>query len=95
MSTMWWLFPLLLFLVFNPFRRRRRLGYWPDWDGRVERGRPRQQEESETDEATLQRNNQIEQLESRVAELESRLDFAERLLAQRREAPVMSGQAAP
>jgi len=94
MSTMWWLFPLLLFLVFNPFRRRR-WGYWPDRDGRVERGGPRRQEESETDEATLQRNNQIEQLESRVAELESRLDFAERLLAQRREAPVMSGQAAP
>jgi hypothetical protein len=81
----WFLFPLVFLFIFGPFRRR----YWPrrpwnwDWDGMP---RDRDPEPSKVrGDRERQRDEQIEQLETRVAELESRLDYTERLLTQRRE----------
>lgn len=80
-SGVFWIF-VVLFIVFGPWRR--------GWRHRRERwGRGRDaagstpEPVSQPDRAV--RDAQIEQLETRVAELESRLDFAERLLAPRRE----------
>ncbi|HET7600938.1 MAG TPA: hypothetical protein VFK09_11625 [Gemmatimonadales bacterium] len=75
----WWLVPLLLMLFFwGPLGRRRR----HEWYGarRVDRGPGSVRE---LDEAVRARLALVDQLEARVAELENRLDFAERLLAGR------------
>ena len=74
----------VLWLAYRWFRRSERCvavgprGYAPEWYGRdrhdqAERTRPDAQQEY------------IESLESRLSELEERLDFTERLLANRRE----------
>ena len=85
-AMMWFWFPLLFLLVFRPWRRawRRR-----DWGGGPRVPRDRGTDEREIEVRDQERQQQIEQLETRVNELESRLDFAERLLAQRREAPLV------
>ncbi|MBI4502397.1 MAG: hypothetical protein HY700_14705 [Gemmatimonadetes bacterium] len=91
MRTMWWIwFPILLLFLFGPFRRRR---YWRYQGWRESPPRPEGrsiEDSSKREEEQLRRDEQIESLETRVAELESRLDFAERLLAQRRENPALS-----
>lgn len=74
----WWLVPLLLIVFFwGPFGRPRRYG---SDVRRVDRSRATVRE---LDEAVRARLASIDQLETRVAELENRLDFAERLLAGR------------
>jgi uncharacterized protein YlxW (UPF0749 family) len=79
MTTMWgfawmfWLMPLLLFLMLTRHRRRERwavAGYNPP---------PRLERELDEQRST------VETLERRVAELEERLDFTERLLQRRSE----------
>ncbi len=79
----WWI-PLLLLGIFfwGPWR----------WGGRRpprgwQRNGPWHQPERppELDEAVRVRLELVDQLETRVTELENRLDFAERLLAERRE----------
>jgi hypothetical protein len=78
---MWWI-PMLVLLVImlrrrGPGWRWRRSG----WDDR-----PRNTTGTlELDEGVRARLELVEQLESRVTELENRLDFTERLLAQRQE----------
>jgi hypothetical protein len=63
------------------------------WDGRAERGERRP---SRAMAAELERRDLvIEQLEGRVAELENRLDFAERLLATHRPPRELAPAAAP
>src|SRR5262245_8828549 len=82
-----WIFMFVVFLFFmGPFRRR----YWyrGGWDAR--RGmeswkQERQALESSRDEKDRLREEHIETLETRVTELESRLDYAERLLTHFRE----------
>jgi hypothetical protein len=75
-AWMFWLVPLLLFLSVTGHWRRRR---WemarsgPGWP-------PRLEQEME------EQRSYVETLERRVAELEDRLDFTERLLAGRSEA---------
>lgn len=88
MRGMWWvLIPLWMFFFFyfrsRPRRWSRRSRHWGDFpDGADGPSR----EDPERREAEQRRKDeQIESLETRVAELESRLDFTERLLAQRRE----------
>jgi len=68
----WW-----IAFFFLPFFFWRRLGW-----GRYRDPRPRT---PELDESVRVRLELVDQLESRVAELENRLDFAERLLAERKE----------
>jgi hypothetical protein len=88
LSQWWVLLFLVLFvgplvrLVFYPSRYWRDRARWNTrWDRYFSRGRDRD-EELETVTAELQsRMAQIDSLESRVLELESRLDFAERVLA--------------
>lgn len=81
-----WIFiPVIMFLIFS--RRR-----W-DWGGRAPRRHDHESENQRGGEARdRQREEQINLLETRVAELESRLDYAERLLTQRREHEAVSGQ---
>ncbi|HEX2449843.1 MAG TPA: hypothetical protein VHJ69_01810 [Gemmatimonadales bacterium] len=67
----WWIFPILMFFWFAPHRRHRR---W-ERDPRPVRAEP--------DEETKARLALVDQLETRVSELENRLDFTERLLAER------------
>ena len=89
----WVLIPLLmLFIMLGPMRHR-----W--WAGRRREGaderQPLHSSRLEALEAReQQQRDQIEQLEARVAELESRLDFAERLLTQQRERAVLKPGAA-
>lgn len=64
-----WLAPLLFFCLMTRHRRRER---W-DWD------RPAGPRER----ALEEQRDYLESLERRVAELEERLDFTERLLAER------------
>ncbi len=68
----WW-----IIFFFLPFFFWRRSG-WRSY--REPRPRP-----PELDEGVRARLELVDQLEARVAELENRLDFAERLLADRRE----------
>ena len=70
----WWI--VFFFLPFV-FWRRSGWGRRPD-----RRATPRQ---VELDESIRARLELVDQLESRVAELENRLDFTERLLADRKE----------
>ncbi len=88
-----WIF-LALFFIWGPWRyrawgRRERGGRWggPDGGARVQ-GQDRDPEQDR------RRDAQVDQLETRVAELESRLDFAERLLAPRRD-PAIPQQGTP
>ncbi|HEX3235754.1 MAG TPA: hypothetical protein VHR41_16265 [Gemmatimonadales bacterium] len=71
---MFWLVPLLFFFA----TRRRRWSRWapPDRDVRLEMGKRLE------DQASF-----VDALESRVAQLEERLDFTERLLAGRSAPP--------
>lgn len=66
----WWIFPLMMFFWFAPHRRHR-------WERDARPVRP------ELDEETRARLALVDQLETRVSELENRLDFTERLLAER------------
>ncbi len=71
----WWLiFPMMAFFWWGPRGRHRY------------RDRP---ERAELDEETRARLAMVDQLETRVSELENRLDFTERLLADRT-APALS-----
>ena len=87
-----WLF-LIMFFAFGPFSRRRwtrgRWGWGPWWGD--EQGRKEPDGSPRDDERERRREEQVVELETRVAELESRLDFAERLLAQRREPSAAPG----
>ncbi|HEU4648797.1 MAG TPA: hypothetical protein VFS33_07020 [Gemmatimonadales bacterium] len=85
-----WLFWLpLMLLLFFAFRARSRRALWwaTRWDrrrdGRWHYGRPPAPSSPQLDEGVRARLELVEQLESRVTELENRLDFAERLLAGR------------
>jgi hypothetical protein len=80
----WWI-PLLIFaLVFwRPWRWGRR-GYHA-WQWPPPRHYQRPDRAPELDEAVRARLDLVDQLETRVTELENRLDFAERLLAERKE----------
>ena len=73
-------------------RRSYRRGYlsrWGSWGGDDGFGDSKRMEELM---ATVdQRNQDVELLQSRVNELENRLDFAERLLAERRNLEITSG----
>jgi hypothetical protein len=90
----WFLFPLVFLFIFGPFRRRywrRRPWNW-DWNGMPRERDPEQsRSRAANEERDRRREDQIEQLETRVAELESRLDYTERLLTQRRESHPISG----
>ena len=83
MGGAWLLIPMLVFVMFmlGPMRH-----HW--WAGhgrhRREYGHEAEATEREGLQARQQRD-QVEELERRVAELESGLDFAERLLVSRRE----------
>jgi hypothetical protein len=86
-GMLFWL--AILWFVFRAFRRRERWammgprGYAPWWYSRdqyrrdVEPPAPRQERDDQ--------QSYIDSLETRVSELEERLDFTERLLASRRE----------
>lgn len=86
-SSAWFWMMLAVFFIMGPMRWRR--GRWDRWsrsDGDRDEQRERgSRETKESAERLQRRDEQVEQLEVRVAELESRLDFAERLLAPRRE----------
>ncbi len=76
----WWIPLLVLLLVFGrPWWRAGGPWWWP---GSCRRERDPAREE--LDRAIQARLELVDQLETRVAELENRLDFAERLLAERR-----------
>lgn len=94
MSVHFWIWPLALFWFFGFSRWRldagRARGKWEakrrrkwtrgSWD-------PSHDEPGSVDRAELEdQRNYIEGMEARIAELENRLDFAERLLAGRHEA---------
>jgi hypothetical protein len=70
---MFWLVPFLLFLMVSRHWRRER------WAMAGSGGSPRLERDLE------QQRLYVDELERRVAELEERLDFAERLLARRSE----------
>lgn len=91
-----WLF-VIMFFAFGPFSRRRsnrgRWGWDSWWGGRRsgnDEGDPPRDAGREQ-----RREEQVLQLETRVAELESRLDFAERLLAQYRDPAISPGDRRP
>lgn len=67
----WWIFPVMMFFWFGGHRRHSQWERAP----RPVRG--------ELDEETRARLALVDQLETRVSELENRLDFTERLLAER------------
>jgi len=72
-AWMFWLMPFLLFLMFTRHRRRER------WAVAGYGSPPRLERELDEQRST------VETLERRVAELEERLDFTERLLQRRSE----------
>lgn len=72
-GMMWWLVPLLIFLLIRNSRSRRRFG-----PGRREREYAR-----ELQSLVENQRVQIEQLEGRLVRVEEGLEFAERLLAER------------
>jgi hypothetical protein len=85
----WWIPLLVLALVFwRPWRWSRRRSTW--WDGPPPRHYPQRERAPELDEAVRARLDLVDQLETRVTELENRLDFAERLLAERKEEKAIS-----
>jgi hypothetical protein len=79
----WWI--VFFFLPFFFWRRAgwgRSRGQRSGWERSWDTGPSRP---PELDESVRARLELVDQLESRVAELENRLDFAERLLAERKE----------
>lgn len=64
----WWIIPMMMFF------------WWGPWGRQRHRARPAR---AELDEETRARLAVVDQLEARVSELENRLDFTERLLAER------------
>ena len=101
MSTFWVV--LLVLLLVGPLSHwgwRARFGGYGRWRGRAFRGYSRfgcydddRLEQDRFDELTgllEQRNQDVELLLSRVTELENRLDFAERVLADRKNSEVLS-----
>lgn len=83
----WWiLFFVIPFWFMRPRYWRRRSRDWDDDDRGASRERERNLDR--LDQAVRARLELIDQLDSRVAELENRLDFTERLLAQRMQDPV-------
>ena len=88
MFSIGWFWIAVVMFVFMAPKWRRRRGRWESvdgWDVVGDRSGPRERPQPQDTERKQQRDEQVEQLEARVAELESRLDFAERLLAPRRD----------
>ncbi|HXS25847.1 MAG TPA: hypothetical protein VN719_16550 [Gemmatimonadales bacterium] len=86
----WWI-PLLIFafLFWRPWRWGRRAHYpWYGWPPPRHHMPP--DRAPELDESVRARLELVDQLETRVTELENRLDFAERLLAERKEDKAIS-----
>jgi hypothetical protein len=75
----WW-----IVFFFLPFIFWRRMGWGRHRDRRDLPSRP------ELDEGVRARLELVDQLETRVAELENRLDFTERLLSERKESDLGS-----
>jgi hypothetical protein len=76
----WWIFLLVALFFWGPWRWRRRMQRWePDRYGPWRHG----QRPAELDESVKARLDLVDQLETRVSELENRLDFTERLLSDR------------
>lgn len=74
----WWLIPVMVFFMFGPMRHH--------WRASHRRHRRDSLEATEREGLqTQQERDHLEELESRVAQLESGLDFAEQLLVSRRE----------
>jgi hypothetical protein len=96
MSPVWMVF-IVLFVVARTSRwRAGRRGYgrgylsrWGAWNGDEAFGESKRIDELMT--TVEQRNQDVELLQTRVTELENRLDFAERLLAERRNLEITSG----
>ncbi len=89
-NGLWWLWIVVpMLFIWGPWRRRFHWRHPWNWEGRS-RGDTRRGHRGpvadELAEALEAQRAVTEQLEQRVAELESRLDFTERLLAERREA---------
>jgi hypothetical protein len=92
---MFWLVPLLLVAAVMRRRRWERWammgprGYGPygGWSGPWQQPRWREKQAAAPREEQDQQQAYIETLESRIAQLEERLDFTERLLEGRREPP--------
>ena len=103
MSTFWIVF-LVLFVIgpMSHWGWRSRFGGYRKWRGRAFRGYGRfgwdddeAAERERLDELTNlleQRNQDVELLLSRVTELENRLDFTERLLADRKNTEMLSAE---
>jgi hypothetical protein len=84
----WWIPFLLIGLFFwGPWRWGRRMRRWERGRYGPWQDRPRS---AELDESVKARLDLVDQLETRVSELENRLDFTERLLAERREEKAVS-----
>ena len=88
-GMLFWL--AILWFVFRAIRRRERWammgprGYFPGWYPRDPHDRSRGFERPARQEPGEDQRSYIDSLETRVSELEERLDFTERLLASRRE----------
>jgi hypothetical protein len=97
-GMLFWL--MILWFVFRAIRRRERWammgprGYAPWWYSRDPHYRPRDYERAPRPQPSDDQQSYIDSLETRVSELEERLDFTERLLANRRE-PATSGEGTP
>lgn len=79
-----WLFVLFAIFWIGPMMRWM-FGQGGEARRRVRGKRGRQQEDSRLDSALEERDQVIEDLQRRINELESRLDFTERMLAGQRE----------
>ena len=96
----WVWIPFFFLFVVRPIirfgARARGWGWDPrwDWDGHPRRGRQRLARDPDLEAQLEARLAEVDQLQSRLNELENRLDFAERLLAQHR-APQAVGAATP
>jgi len=96
MSTPWVVL-IVLFVVtrIGAWQWRRRsygrgyLSRWGSWGGDDGFGESKRLDDLMT--TVEQRNQEVELLQTRVTELENRLDFAERLLAERRNLEITSG----
>ena len=92
-----WMVVVVWFVVVGTSRwRAGRRGFgrgsfyrWGAWNGDDALGESKRLDELMT--TIEQRNQDVELLQSRVTELENRLDFAERLLAERRNLEITSG----
>ena len=88
-GMLFWL--AILWFAFRAIRRRERWammgprGYFPGWYSRHPYDRFRGFERPARQEPSDEQQSYIDSLETRVSELEERLDFTERLLASRRE----------